>query len=89
MSLSASECDALLAQFAESFRVSARHDAALRQVVVAYLQAGLRAGLSQGELIDFLGVSSPSVLDQAGYADPLQDQVMTILGGIFDNEINA
>ncbi|HXI53089.1 MAG TPA: hypothetical protein VNH84_16350 [Candidatus Saccharimonadales bacterium] len=36
-------------------------------------------GISHGELIDFLSVSSPSVLDRAGYSNAEAEQVMKSL----------
>ena len=46
-------------------------DDLLAQVRVCchYFESGEREGISHGELIDFLGISSPSVLDRAGYSD--------------------
>jgi hypothetical protein len=38
------------------------------RVCCRYFEIGERDGISHGELIDFLGISSPSVLDQAGYS---------------------
>ena len=39
------------------------------RVCCDYFQRGEHEGISHGELIDFLGVSSPSVLDRAGYTN--------------------
>lgn len=43
-----------------------------------YFESGEREGISHGELIDFLGVSS-SVLDRAGYSDEEALRVMELL----------
>ena len=44
-----------------------------------YFEFGEREGIGHGELIDFLGVSSPSVLDRAGYSDEEALRVMELL----------
>jgi len=49
------------------------------RVVCHYLQAGDQEGISHEELIDFLGVSTPSVLDSAGYTDSEASDVMKAL----------
>jgi len=74
---------------AKEFRASERSESALRIVLARYLALGRLAGISQGELIDFLGVSSPSVLEVAGYSDEEQDQVMVLLGRLSDEEIRV
>ncbi|MFA5192908.1 MAG: hypothetical protein WC740_19530 [Verrucomicrobiia bacterium] len=56
-------------------------DDLLAQVRVCchYFQNGKREGISHAELIDFLGISSPSVLDRAGYSDAETQRVMEAL----------
>ena len=49
------------------------------RVVSRYFQEGMDAGISHEELIDFLGISSPSVLDNAGYSDSEAIDVMKAL----------
>ena len=44
-----------------------------------YFESGEREGISHGELIDFLGISSPSVLDRAGYSAAEAQRVMEAL----------
>ena len=44
-----------------------------------YFESGEHEGISHGELIDFLGISSPSVLDRAGYSDKEALRVMELL----------
>lgn len=39
------------------------------QALRRYYARGERANLTVGELVDFLGVSTPSILDTAGYTD--------------------
>jgi hypothetical protein len=54
---------------AADFRQAAASVDEQRRACVRYFKRGHAAGLSQPELIDFLGVSTPSVLDKAGYSD--------------------
>jgi hypothetical protein len=44
-----------------------------------YLESGEREGISHSELIGFLGISCPSVLDLAGYSDSEAQRVMEAL----------
>jgi hypothetical protein len=44
-----------------------------------FFESGEREGISHGELIDFLGISSPSVLDRAGYSEEEAQRVMDSL----------
>lgn len=41
----------------------------MRAAIQRYLETGYGAHLSSGELVDFFCVSTPSVLDKAGYSD--------------------
>ena len=56
------------------------------RVCCRYFQRGEYEGISHGELIDFLGVSSPSVLDRAGYSNEQAQRVMDALRFIRYNE---
>ena len=76
-------CSAAAAEFR-----SCRDDL-LAQVRVCcrYFESEEREGISHGELIDFLGISSPSVLDRAGYSDSEAQRVMEALTLItYDSE---
>ena len=53
-----------------------------------YFKRGYRANLSTGELIDFLGVSSPSILDKAGYSDEECQAFFQISDALTDEEIS-
>jgi hypothetical protein len=56
-------------------------------VCCRYFENGEREGISHGELIDFLGISSPSVLDHAGYSASEAQRVMEALTLItYDSE---
>jgi hypothetical protein len=61
----------------------------LRTALCRYLRRGAIAGFSTGELVDFLGVSSPSVLDQAGYTEQQAEEAMRVLAAISEEEISS
>ena len=83
------EINRVMAFSSQEFSASEKSDSALGIVISRYLAFGKLAGISQGELIDFLGVSSPSVLELAGYTDDEQEKVMKLLGQLSDKEIHA
>ena len=72
---------------AEDFRQSISSEQEQRAAICRYLRRGAAADYSTGELVDFLGVSSSSVLDMAGYSDDAALRVMEMLGDIEDEEI--
>jgi hypothetical protein len=49
------------------------------KVCCSYFERGEAEGISNGELIDLLGISSPSVLARAGYSVLEAQQVMESL----------
>ncbi len=61
----------------------------LREALCRYMKQGLGAGFSTGELVDWLGVSSPSILDFAGFDDMEAEAAMTLLGAVSDAEIES
>ena len=63
------------------------HPTSERQAICRYLKQGTGAGFSTGELVDWLGISSPSLLDQAGYNDAEATRIMATLADISDQEI--
>ena len=46
---------------------------AIAAAITTYLETGYKAHLSSGELVDFFCVSSPSILDNAGYSEEESD----------------
>ena len=52
-----------------------------------YYKRGERANLTAGELIDFLGVSSPSILDMAEYTDDEGDALFVISDNLTEDDI--
>jgi len=79
--------DLFLRTQANLFRRAGASDESLRLATLQYIKSGLVLGLSQGELIDYLGVSSPSVLEAAGLNEVLQQKAMQLLGTIADHEL--
>lgn len=61
--------------------LSAIHGDILAQlrVVCRYFEEGEQEGISHEELIDFLGISTPSVLDTAGFSD---SEAMDVMKGL-------
>jgi len=51
---------------------------AIKQTMVDYLERGYSAHLSSGELVDFFCVSTPSILDKAGYDEEEADAAINI-----------
>jgi len=49
-----------------------------RQVILDYWKRGLKANLGPSELIDFLGVDTPSIVDLADYTEKESDTIMEI-----------
>ncbi len=58
-----------------------------KQALIRYYRQGEQSNLTAGELIDFLGVSSPSILEMAGYTDEEGDAVMEISDSITDADL--
>lgn len=59
-----------------------------KDALCRYYKRGEQANLTAGELIDFLGVSSPSILDMAGYTRIESDALFAISDKLTDDEIN-
>lgn len=77
-----------LLETAEEFKNCVDDPEQQRQACCRYFRRGPLTGLSQSELIDSLALSSPSVLDTAGYCAEAAQQVMDMVGGISDEEIH-
>jgi len=74
---------------ADDFRQSATTEREQRAALCRYLRRGSVEDLSTGELVDFLGVSSPSVLEMAGYSDEAAQRVMEMLADITEEQIQS
>lgn len=56
-------------QTAKDLKQAKGNESWIRAVIQRYLEIGYGAHLSAGELVDFFCVSTPCVLDKAGYSD--------------------
>lgn len=54
------------------------NERAIRAAIVGYLETGYGAHRTSGELVDFFCVSTPSVLDKAGYSEEEADDAIEI-----------
>jgi hypothetical protein len=79
---------ALSKQAAEEFRQALGDPAQQKLALCRYYKRGEQAGLTTGELIDFLGVSADCVLDKAGYDDEAGITVMDISANLTDEDIH-
>lgn len=79
----------LSSQAAEELRAARNDREAQRLALCRFYKRGLAADLTIGELIDFLGVSSPSILDQAGYNDAEAEAVMAISDALTEDEVDG
>jgi hypothetical protein len=50
----------------------------LRTAILSYLQEGYRLGLGPSELTDYFCVSTPNIVEAAGYADAAGDEVVAL-----------
>ena len=58
-----------------------------KQALCRYYKRGENAHLTPGELIDFLGVSTPSISDMAGYSDEESLALMEISDSLTEEDI--
>jgi hypothetical protein len=79
--------DKFTEQAAADFRQAIGSIQEQRQACCRYFKRGESADLSTPELIDFLGVSSPSVLEMAGYSEADAQRVMEMIADISKDEI--
>ncbi len=59
-----------------------------KQALCRYYKRGEAANLTASELIDFLGISSPSILEMAGYGEEEGDALFVISDALTDEEIS-
>jgi hypothetical protein len=79
--------DAFTKQAAADFRQASLSTQEQRQACCRYFKRGEIADLSRPELVDFLGVATPSVLEMAGYSDEDAQRVMEMVADISEDEI--
>ena len=79
--------EAFTKQAAADFRQAGRSIEQQRSACCRYFKRGEIADLSRPELVDFLGVSSPSVLEMAGYSHEDAQRVMEMIADISEDEM--
>jgi hypothetical protein len=79
--------DALMKQATADFQQASEDIQEQRYACYRYIKRGEVADLSHSELIDFLGVSTPNILELADYSNKNAQQVMEMLDVIFDEKI--
>ena len=73
----------------DQIRAARSGASSMRDALCRYIKQGLGAGFSTGELVDWLGVSSPSILDEVGLSESEAAEVMEVLGLLTDDEIES
>lgn len=56
----------------------------LRDAVLTYVREGYQLGLVPSELADFFCVSTPNIVEEAGYADTAGDEVVALFDEVHD-----
>lgn len=79
----------LSAKTAEELRQAKGNADAQKQALCRYYKRGACASLSTGELVDFLGVSSPSIIEDAGYDEEEGDALMQMSDALGRDAING
>jgi hypothetical protein len=79
--------DEVSKQAAADFRHAAQSEQEQRLACCRYFKRGEIADLSRPELVDFLGVSTPSILEMAGYSDEDAQRIMDMIADISEDEI--
>jgi uncharacterized protein DUF6882 len=86
-------CEAALAELVKltvaDFRLCAGSLAHQQLACCRYFKRGVKAGFSQVDLVDRLGLSAPSVLEMAGYPAEVVQQVMDMSGRLTNEEIEG
>lgn len=83
--LVARQCEGAVQEFAAAIGRTEMQ----RRAICRYLKRGRAVGISTGELVDFLAISSSSILERAGYSDSESQSVMKLLGEVSDGEIEG
>ena len=74
----------LRARAAIDLRAARGSDDSILNSIISYLREGYRLGLSEAELTDFFCVSTPNILEQAGYTDTEGDTVAALFDELHD-----
>lgn len=79
----------LSARTADELRQAKGNPVQQKQMLCRYYRHGDAAHLTASELIDFLAVSTPSILDMAEYSEEEANAIMVISDSLTDEEIFA
>ena len=79
----------LQAQATSDLRAAHGREDSVRDAILSYLREGYQLGLTAGELTDFFCVSTPSIVEEAGYADADGDVVVALFDQIHDQLLNT
>lgn len=80
--------DCLSERTAAQLRLAKSNPVEQRPILSRYYRRGDLANLTPSELIDFLGVSTPSIFDMAGYTDEEGDAAMALADSLTRDEVN-
>jgi len=75
---------ALQAKATASLRAAGGRPDALRDAILSYLREGYGMGLSPSELTDFFCVSTPNIVEAAGYTDAAGDDAVALFDELHD-----
>jgi len=71
-------CELLENKTASDLRQAKGDKDAIIAAITTYLETGYNALLSSGELVDFFCVSTPSILDKAGYSEEEAEEAIRL-----------
>jgi len=74
---------------ADELRAARGNPDAQRAALARYYKRGTRADLSSGELVDFLAISTPSILEKAGYSDDEADALLELSETLTEDELES
>lgn len=63
---------------ASSLQKAKGDNRAIAAAITSYLETGYSAHVTSGELVDFFCVSTPSILDKAGYSEAEADSAVAL-----------
>ena len=70
-------------------RLARNGNSAVADAIMFYIQKGDQAGLSPEELVDFFAVSTPNVLEDAGYVGDAGDDVVALFDKLHSDFQNS
>ena len=74
----------LQARATTNLRAAQGHSDLVRDAILSYLLEGYRLGLCPSELTDFFCISTPNIVEGAGYVDAAGDAIVALFDDIHD-----